>query len=323
MRFLVTGGTGFLGSHLVRLLRARDHEVIVLHRASSDLRPLDGVPVARAVGDVTEPASLVGTMRDLDGVFHVAGLVAVKPRLADRLARVNIEGTRNVLSAALAQGVGRVVVTSSIAAIGGRPDGGEADESTPYEHPAGLVYNESKREAEQVCWHYAKSGLEVVVANPSIVLGPGEWTQKARPLVALAARGLLRFWPEGGCNIVDVRDVAAGHLAAFERGRSGERYLLGGENLTHRELLTMICEAAGQPPPRLRLPKQALRVGARLGGLLERVLPLPAPAIYLDLVQRHSRYSAARAQRELGFATRPARETLRDTVDWYRAAGLA
>ncbi|HJZ85300.1 MAG TPA: NAD-dependent epimerase/dehydratase family protein [Polyangia bacterium] len=324
MHFLVTGATGFLGSHLTRLLTERGHRVTVLRRQSSDLRALEGLQVSYATADVTEPGSLarIFSSARVGGLFHVAGDTSMLRRDAERQRRVNVEGTRNILRAAREQGVRRAVVTSSVGAIGRSIGGVPATEELGYNWPRGLRYMESKRDGELACWAACAEGIEVVVVNPSVVLGPGEWTQKARPLVKLVSSGAPWVYPPGGTNVVDVRDVALGHLLAWQKGRSGQRYILGGENLENRKLIELFCEAAGRPPPRIPVPGLALRAGAILGQALEKLLPLPMPALYLALVPETTFFSIEKARTALGYTHRPARETVIDTVKWYREAGL-
>jgi dihydroflavonol-4-reductase len=314
---LVTGGTGFLGSHLVRALAARGDHVRVLARPTSRVEILSGVEFERASGDVLDPASVRVAMDGVDRVFHVAGVTSMRPRDRERVFEINVTGTRHVLEEAKRAGVQRVVHTSSVGGIGPAKRGEVADESQTFTGGRlGNTYVNSKHEAEQEAFRHAGKGLSVVVVNPTFVLGPddpgGGGTSNA-----LVRRFLLRRIPayvEGALNIVDVRDVAAGHLLADEKGKSGQRYILGARNFTLDRLFADLSRISGVAPPRLRLPGSLTLAGVEV---LTRVgLPIPTTPDEVRSGMEWWTYSSDKAERELGFASRPHEETLEETVRW-------
>ena len=230
---LVTGGTGFVGLHLARELERRGDELRLLVRERSNLEPLEGIEFERAIGDVTDRDSVRRALRDVDRVFHVAGTTSMRTRDRIRVFQVNVEGTKNVFEEALAAGVERAVLTSSSSAVGAAKPGQTIDEDQPFTvGRLGVAYINSKHDAELVAMRTAAKGLPVVIVNPSFVLGPDD-PNPSGTSNALIRRLLLRRIPgyvDGAINIVDVRDVAAGHLLADERGAPGERYILGNRN---------------------------------------------------------------------------------------------
>ncbi len=325
MRALVTGATGFVGAAVARALLARGHEVRVLVRPSSDRRNLAGLPVEAVTGDLADADSLTGAVRGCEAVFHVAADYRLGARRPQELYRSNVEGTRNVLSAARAAGVRRTVYTSSVATIGIPGDGTPGDETTPVQL-ADMIghYKRSKFLAERVAREAAASGSEVVIVNPSTPVGPGDI--KPTPtgqMVWDAAAGRMPAYVDTGLNIVHVEDVAAGHLLALERGRPGESYILGGEDLSLRAILTEIAAIVGRPPPRVRLPALAVlplayvaEGFARLTGGSTRIT-----VEGVKLARKHMFFSSEKAQRELGYRARPAHAAFVDAIAWLRASG--
>ncbi|HEY1586115.1 MAG TPA: NAD-dependent epimerase/dehydratase family protein, partial [Polyangia bacterium] len=262
MRVLLTGGTGFLGSHIAHALVAAGHEVIALVRPARLSTPNTQLPTAnRVLGDVLDLGSLRAAVRGCEAVVHAAAMVEFAPRHAARQREVNVEGTRHVLQASREAGVKRLVHTSSIAAVGRAPAGGVADEATRYDWPIGLGYNESKRDSERLVMR--ADGLETVCLNPSLVFGPGEVFKRTLPLFRLVKWGLLPLVPPGGTTVCDVRDVAAAHVAALTHGEPGARYILGGPHLTFRELATTIAEVTEGARPVAELPASLLRAAVR------------------------------------------------------------
>lgn len=320
MRVLLTGATGFLGSHIAHALLAAGHEVVALVRPG---KTLDSqlASVSCATGDVLDLGSLRAAVRGCDAVVHAAAMVEFAPRHAARQREVNVEGTRHVLEAAREAGVRRFVHTSSIAAIGRAPAGGVADETTRYDWPIGLGYNESKRDSERLVMR--AEGLETVCVNPSLVFGPGEVYKRTLPLFRLVKWGLLPLVPPGGATLCDVRDVAAAHVAALTRGEPGARYITGGPHLTFRELATTIAEVTDGARPIAELPAPLLRAAALPVAALERLgLPLPFSAGNIAYLGHHGYYASTRAEAALGYRTRPARETLADAARWFASQRL-
>ena len=312
---LVTGGTGFIGSHLVRALADRGDELRLLVRESSPLESLSGIEFETATGDITDPGAVREAMQGVERVFHVAGMTSMRPRDRDRVFEVNLEGTRNVLDEARRAGVRRVVHTSSVGAIGPAKRGETADESQPFTGgELGISYINSKHEAELEARRATERGLPVVCVNPSFVLGPDDPHGTSNRLVR---RFLLRQIPvyvDGALNIVDVRDVATGHLLADERGTPGERYILGGRNFTLARLFSDLSRISGVSPPPMRLPGQVALVG--IEAALRASVPIPTSPDEVRSGMQWWAYRSDKAQRELGFEARPHEETLEDTVRW-------
>ncbi|HEY8497929.1 MAG TPA: NAD-dependent epimerase/dehydratase family protein [Limnochordales bacterium] len=321
MRVLVTGATGFVGRFLVRALVAQGYDVTALVRASSPRERLQGLPVRLVVADLTQPRCLEGVMEGIDWVFHVAGDLSWWRGHRARQWAVNVEGTRRVVAEALRAGVKRLVYTSSVAAVGFPEDGRVADEDFPFNgHRLGLQYAISKWEAEQRVLEGVARGLDAVIVNPATILGDD--APRPGSLVDLAARGRLPVWVEGGTNFCDIDDVVAGHLAAAERGRTGQRYILGGHNVSFRDLIGALCRAAGVRPPRRRAPAAAVRLAAwvleGVGAVMRR-----EPLLTRDLARLAGKeiyYSSGRAVRELGYAITPLDQTVEKAVRRQAAA---
>jgi dihydroflavonol-4-reductase len=326
MRALVTGATGFVGSAVARALTAAGWQVRALVRAGSDRRNLHGLSVEIASGDITDRSSLAAALDACDALFHVAAdyrLWTPDPQL---LYRTNVDGTRNILEAARRAKVPRIVYTSSVATVGLPADGLPGSEDTPVTL-ADMIghYKRSKFLAEELVRGEARTGAPVVIVNPSTPVGPGDL--KPTPtgqMVVDAARGRMPAYVDTGLNIVHVDDVAAGHLKAFERGRIGERYILGGEDLTLREILTAITRVAGRRPPRIRLPHAAILPLAFLSEGFARLTGRPTRVTVESVrMARHRMYfTSDKAVRELGYRWRSPEAAFEDAIKWYRAQGM-
>jgi dihydroflavonol-4-reductase len=323
---LVTGASGFVGAAVMRALLAQGRDVRVLLRPSSDRRNLAGLPVEIRTGALEDHASLLPALSDCGALFHVAADYRLWVRDPAAMYRANVEGTRALMQAALAAGVERVVYTSSVAVLGLVPEG-SADETTPstLEDMIG-PYKRSKFLAEVAVRALVRErGLPVVIVNPSTPIGPGDVkpTPTGRMIVE-AASGRMPAYVDTGLNLVHVDDVASGHLLAEAKGRIGERYILGGEDLSLAEILRRIAALTGRRPPKLALPIPAIwpiaLVAEALGRLTGR-----EPFVTLDGLRmaRHKMFfSSAKAMRELGYAPRPAEQGLADAIAWFRAAGM-
>ncbi len=322
MTVLVTGATGFVGAAVLRVLLDAGQAVRALVRAGSDRRNLEGLDVEPVEGELGDAASLGRAVAGCDALYHVAADYRLWVPEPATIYRANVEGTRALMRAAAEAGVARIVYTSSVAVLGLHADGAPADETVPATLDDMIGhYKRSKFLAEQAVAEMAAEGLPVVIVNPSTPIGPRD--VKPTPtgrMVVEAAAGRMPAFVDTGLNLVHVDDVAAGHLLAFEHGRTGERYVLGGENLTLREILGEIATITGRPPPRVRLPHglvmplaHAAEIWARLTG----VEPF-ATVDGIRMARKHMFFSADKAKRELGFSPRPAAEALRDAVDWYR-----
>lgn len=324
MKALVTGGTGFVGSHVVRALTAAGHRARVLHRASSRLDALEGVSYESALGDILDAASLRAACQDCDWVFHVAAVADYWRADPAKLFEANVEGTRRVLDAARAAGVQRVVFTSSAAAVGLRADGQPADESVAFNFPPQrFPYGYSKVQAEQVAHEAVQRGQEVVIVNPVVVMGPGDLNLISGNFVTQIKR-LQWAVPltSGGVGVVDVRDVARWQLAAAEHGRVGERYLLGTSNVNYREWYALIAETVGVARPFFSTPSVLLPlIAALVDGLRAVRIQLPVDANQVRLGAKHVYFEYHKTWSELGEPCIDMRQSVRDTYQWYLEHG--
>ncbi len=334
MRALVTGATGFIGAHVARDLLAHGWEVRALARPGAPRgqladvgTPAEHLPRVEWVeGDMLDRASLDRAAPGCDAAFHVAAAYSLWTRDPDGMVRTNVEGTRNVLEAARAAGVPRVVYTSSVSCVGEAPPGGLASEDTTV-HPEDLVgpYKRSKWEAEGVARAAAEAGQDVVIVNPASVIGPGD--RKPTPtgkLIVDFLRGDMPAYVETGLNFVDVRDVAAGHRLAFERGAAGRRYILGNleGNRSLREFLEVLAGVCGRRAPRLRIPYAVAWTAGAVSTWWADHVTHQEPGIPLAGVKmsRHRMFfDPRRAVAELGLPQTPLEATLRDAVAWFRA----
>src|SRR5512145_914920 len=243
MKVLVTGGTGFLGSNLVAALVARGDTVRVLRRSRSALVALDGLPVEYVLGDLLDPDTAAQAVEGCDLVFHVAALASYWRARREQIYTVNVEGTRAMLDACLRAGVPRVVYTSSVAAVGIAPHGKLGNEATPFDSlSASFAYADSKHRAEALVRAAVEQGLQAVIVNPATVIGPGDHYLISGSIIVEQVHGHLPVVPPGGMCVVDVDAVVQGHLAAAAQGRPGERYILGGENLSYRQIAATIAD---------------------------------------------------------------------------------
>jgi dihydroflavonol-4-reductase len=322
MTVCVTGATGFIGGHVARLQSEKGGEVRVTYRDEDRLARLDQLEVEPMKADVLDRGSLRRAFRGCDVVFHTAGLVGSRP--VESVWRVNALSPRIAVEAAAAEEVPRVVLTSSVAGIGPAPPGEVGDEEDAFRGGGlGLTYVDAKHEGEaEALAAAARLGVEVVIVNPSYVFGvpldrsqPGETSTR---MIGNYLRGRLPAVVDAHTNVVDVVDVAKGHLAAAEKGRPGERYVLGGHDVGWVELLERVAELSGIRHPFMVLPPEAAGV-ARLAETLR--VPSPVAAEGLVLMAQNWRYSSRKARRELGYRPRTLQRTLRDTVEWYLELG--
>lgn len=324
-RALVTGGTGFVGSHIVRVLNAAGHQARVLHRTSSRLDALAGLDYESALGDVMEEAPLREACAGCDWVFHVAAVADYWQADRVRMFAINIEGTRRVLRAARETGVKRVIFTSSAAAVGFRWDGRPASEQTRFNLPPHrFPYGYSKLLAEDAALYAVREyEQDVVIVNPVVVMGPGDLNMiSGRYITEMARLGAMLPVTSGGIGVVDVRDVARWHVAAAEHGRCGERYLLGTANYTHRDWYAMIADVVGVRRPFLPLPDFLL---PPLAWIIDRArsagVELPVDANQTRLGARKLYFDCGKAWAEFGAPQIDMDTSLRDTYRWYRENG--
>ena len=327
MDALVTGGTGFVGANLVRELLSDGHTVRVLARKGGDRTALEGCAVEIAEGDLTDPGSLKAAVAGVRRVYHVAADYRLWARDSRELYRANVEGTRHVLEAAAEAGAERIVYTSTVGALGIPKDGTPGDETSPVglEDMVG-PYKASKFLAERVAEEWAARGAPIVIVNPSAPLGP--WDVKPTPtgqMIVDFLRGKMLGSIDTGLNIVHVRDVARGHILAADRGRVGQKYILGNQDLSLIDIFRGLGRLTGLRPPRFRVPYRVAWLAALCMEGAARVRG-GTPQVPLNAVRmgrKRMYFSPAKAIRELGLPQTPAEEALRDAVTWFVDRGYA
>jgi len=319
---LVLGASGFIGGHIARALLEEGWGVRGLRRSPYSVGHLGDLRIDWLEGDVEEPARLRLAMEGADVLFHAAGYVPPNTyRIPAKVAQA-VQRIRGVLQAAKAAGIRRVVYTSSLSTIGTPPPGAHrlADERDAYipwtAH--GSAYYECKYAMESEVMRAAARGLDAVVVNPTLVLGPGDVHLSVSGILVAAAKGYLRFWLPGEINVVDVRDVAWAQVRAAEAGRQGERYVLGGHNVSVRDLIERICETAGAPPPLVGMPRGLLSV---LAWLLHAIPPLDRANNHLRAADHWQAIQTTKARDELGLNPRPLESTLQDALAWLEKQG--
>jgi dihydroflavonol-4-reductase len=325
MQALVTGASGFVGANIVAALNQAGWQARALVRHTSSLAALDGLDYDVAIGDVTDPRSLAAAMQGCDAVFHAAGVVAdYWSQDAALTYRVNVDGTRHVVEAALATGVPRLVFTSSQAALGFGDGPIPIDETHAFNlAPAVYPYGHSKHLAEQVVQGAVQRGMHAVIVNPSVVLGPRDATRYNSRIILEVQAGRLPLVPPGGVNVVDALDAARGHLLALEKGRPGQRYLLAGHNVTTLHLMRQIAAVLGVRGPAGVIPERLIGpLAAALDGA-NRLSPRRLP-IAGDVLRFGSRFIYAdnrKAVAELRWTVTPLEETIRRAVAWLKVVG--
>lgn len=322
---LVTGGTGFIGSNLAIALLHAGCNIRILRRPGSDLTALEQAPVEYCMGDVRDPDSLRRAVKGCDTVFHTAAIVSYWRKERDLMYDVNIRGTRNVVEACLDLGVEKLVHTSSIAALGPSDDGEPLDEHAPFNWDRFDVgYRISKNKAELEVLRGVRMGLQAVIVNPSVVIGPRDIHFHGGQLIRDVRKRRIFYYPDGGINIVYVKDVVQGQIAAAQQGRVGERYILCGENLTHRQALTTIAETVGGFSPFFKLPSPLAKI---IAGAAEGVATMTGfkPWVTRELIAgigMNSWFSCRKAEQELGYTMTPFRDAVKMTFRWYREKNL-
>jgi len=325
MTTLVTGATGFLGSHVARQLVSRGEMVRVLVRAASRLQAIEDLPVEKIEGDLRDAASLARALNGVCRVYHVAADYRLWARHPRDIYESNVTGTKNLLDAAQRAGVEQFIYTSTVATIAVDRRG-----ALPNENTQGALdemvghYKRSKWLAEQEALKAAKEGFPVIIVNPTTPVGPGDWKPTPTGKIVLDfLRGKMPGYVETGLNFVAVEDAAAGHLLAAERGKIGERYLLGGENLTLKQMLGALARISGRPAPRLKIPHTVALGFAYAETAFSRLLGR-APQIPVEGVRiaRHRMFvDCSKAERELGFQPGSVEAALERAVRWYESNG--
>ena len=326
MKAFITGATGFVGSHVARALAAGGAELRLLVRSTSRMDNIAELNAEVVTGDLREPASLQKAMSGCEFVFHVAADYRLWVRDPEQMYRANVEGTRAVIEAAQASGVRRVIYTSSVATMGFTSEGHIATEETPVSLRDMVGhYKRSKFMAEQVALKAGRKGANVVVVNPSTPIG--EYDIKPTPTGRIIVDFLKRKFPayvDTGLNLADVKEVARGHLLAMEKARPGERYILGGENLTLKQILDRLAALTGLPAPKMKVPHAVAMGFAVFDQLFTGMMMGKEPRATVDAVRMGRKKmfaSSAKAERELGYRLLPVEDALRRAVEWFQAHG--
>ncbi len=323
---LVTGATGFVGAAVARAVAARGFPLRLLVRRASERKHLAGLDAALVEGDLNDPESLERAVKDCRYVFHVAADYRIWVPEPEAMIATNVRATESLLRLAHTAGVERIVYTSSVAALGVSPKGAPpADENTPitYDKVVG-TYKKSKFLAEQMALRLSDEGIPVVIVNPAAPIGPGD--VKPTPtgvMIRDAAIGRMPAYVDTGLSVVHVDDCAAGHLMALDRGEIGERYILGGENISMAEVLRLVDEVTGKPARRLRLPIGPLLPAAMVAEQVARVTG-KEPRLtrdHLKMARKTMYFSSAKAESALGYRYRPAAEAVRDAIAWFETHG--
>ncbi len=328
MKVFVTGATGFVGSHVAEQLEGMGAEVRVLVRKTSRTENLDVLRAERVMGDLRDKESLKKGMAGCEFVFHVAADYRLWTRDPDEMYKSNVGGTMLVIEAAQETGVRRVIYTSSVATMGFGHNGTAVDEETPVDRKMMIGhYKKSKWDAERVAFSMARRGADVVIVNPSTPIG--ERDIKPTPTGQIVVDFLKKKFPayvDTGLNLVDVRDCASGHIAAMEKGRSGERYILGGENLTLKQILDKLAAITGLPSPKVKLPYAVALATGVVDTVFTGYLLRKEPRVTIDAVRMGAKkmfVSSSKAEAELGYKAASADDGLRRAAEWFRAHGYA
>jgi dihydroflavonol-4-reductase len=328
MLAFVTGATGFVGSHVARALAAQGADLRLLVRSGSDLRNIQELQAERVMGDLRDAVSLKKAVAGCDVVFHVAADYRLWVRDPDEMYRSNVEGTKAILEAARESKVRRVVYTSSVATMGFQSNGHLANEESPVSL-ANMIgpYKRSKYMAEELAIEAGKSGMDVVVVNPTTPVG--ERDIKPTPTGRIVVDFLKKKFPayvDTGLNLVDVAECAQGHIAALEKGRSGERYILGGENLTLKQILDRLADITGLPSPKIKVPYVVALATGVVDQVVTGYIRNREPRATIDAVRMGRKkmfVSSGKAEQDLGWKTVPVDAALRRAVEWFQANGYA
>lgn len=326
MRVLVTGSTGFLGSNLAAALVEQGHSVVGLRRSNSPDDAVEHIPMTFVTGDILNADSLVPAMKGVEWIFHVAAIADYWRAPASAIYKVNVDGTKNVFASALKTGVERVILTSSTAALGmPRPEKDLLDESDWFNlRPEDFYYGHSKRLAEEKAAEYVAQGLDVVTVLPAAVMGPRDLKFNAGELIAQALNPTIPFipLPRGGLNFIDVRDCVEGHISAAQNGITGERYILAGHNMTHRQTMEIVNRVLGTQAHIVDLPYWLVGPMAEVVGLLRRIgFQLPIDRGRVLHSKEYIYYDNSKAVHQLGLNIRPFEESVLDTYRWYEENG--
>lgn len=325
MKVLVTGANGFVGSWLCRKLIEEGHEVHALVRKESDLSELEGLDLKYHYGDVTNLQSIENALPSIETVFHLAAVVAYRKIDRPKMDQVNIGGTQNVISAVAKSNAEKLVYFSSVVAVGaGFTQQQVLNEESEFNlHGLNLGYFETKHEAEKlVMAAVEREEIQAVAVNPATVYGPGDARKGSRNMQVKVARGEFKFYPPGGVNTVAVEDVVAGTLAAWKKGRNGERYILSSDNVTIQKLFSIIADEAGVPAPNILLPAWFIHTVGFVGDIMDQVGlkgPLSRENAWTSTLYHW--FDNTKAKTELGFNPRSSEEAVRSSVRWMKENG--
>ena len=324
MTTLVTGATGFVGSVVARLLLEQGESVRVLARPYSDRRNLENLEVEIVEGDLNDPASLKKAVKGCNALYHVAADYRLWIPKPDEIYKTNVEGSRSLLLAAAEAGIEKMIYTSSVATLGINPDGTPSNEDTPVSLEKMIGhYKRSKFLAEQTVQELIdKKGLPIIIVNPSTPIGPGDIKPTPTGRMILdAVNGKTPAYVDTGLNLVHVEDVARGHLQAYEKGQIGQRYILGGEDMSLKEILTMIAEFTDQKPPKIKLPHSVVMPIAYISEAWAKFTNGSEPRATVDGVRMSRKkmyFSSDKAKQEIGYQHRSANEAIKDAVEWFK-----
>ncbi len=322
MNVLVTGGSGYIGSAVVRQLLETKEDVKILVRETDDLRNLEGLDVELVYGDITDFHSITRALQGCDRIFHLAAIYAIWLPNPKMMYWVNVQGTKNVLEACLQKKIEKVVYTSSVAALGAHGKDHPANESAQFNlwHTRDDYYI-SKYRAEQLALDYFRRGLPVVIVNPTNPCGAHDIMPTPNgQLIINILKGKLPGYVDGGINVSDIGDTAKGHVLAMEKGRGGEKYVLGNTNVSVKEYFDLIAQLGGGKAPSIRIPKSAAVVSGYLYQLLAEVTRKPpvTTAAWVRVGSEYSFWDSSKAIKELGMLQTPIRESIRSAIDWFK-----
>lgn len=322
MKVLVTGGSGYIGSAVVKELLETKEKVKVLVRETDNLRNLERLDVELVYGDITDFHSIAGALQGCDRVFHLAAIYAIWLPDPKMMYRVNVQGTKNVLEACLQKKIKKVVYTSSVAALGAHGKDRPANESVQFNlwHTKDNYYI-SKYRAEQLALDYFRRGLPVVIVNPTNPCGAHDIMPTPNgQLIINIIKGKLPGYVDGGINVSDIGDTAKGHVLAMEKGRAGEKYVLGNTNVSVKEYFDLIAQLGGGKAPSIKIPKSVAVISGYLYQLLAEVTRKPpvTTAAWVRVGSEYSYWDSSKAIKELGMPQTPVRESIRNAIDWFK-----
>ena len=320
MRILVTGATGFLGNNIVRALQNQGHEISVTLRASSRRSTLDGLNVEPVLVDLSQPTDIGLAVKDVDVVIHAAAMIHLGWGELELSRKVNVEATAKLAESCRRNKV-RLIHVSSVDALGAGSESEVGDETKLDPPKPACSYVVSKREAESAVILEVANGLDAVIVNPGFMVGPFDWKPSSGAMMlGLYKSPVVFFAPAGGCSVVDVRDVADGVISAIEHGRTGHRYILGGQNMSYMELWTLMAKVMNKRRPKRPLPNWLASMVGRLGDLTGKVVgrEQAVNSAALKMGQMFHYYSSAKAERELGYRIGSVEDALKDSWDWFK-----